>query len=122
MSGRVSADGEPLIAVRVSGPTGAVASAVALIDTGFTEDLTLPPPVIAALGLERVSQGTALLADGTTTAFDVFVAWVDWHGRPKQVSVHEADIDPLLGMRLLADSTLFIVCKPGGRVEVAPAP
>ena len=121
MTGTVSADGEPLIAVRVTGPTGVTAAAVALVDTGFTDHLTLPAAVIAALGLECVSQGTAVLADGSLTEFDVFAAWVDWHGESKLVSVHEAEIEPLVGMKLLADSELWMDCRPGGAVEITPS-
>lgn len=129
MVGSVTAEGEPLVEVSVFGPTGIRADAVALVDTGFTDHLTLPPSVIAALGLTKVSEGTATLADGTATVFDVFEGWVDWHGTRKRVPVQSAEIDPLLGMALLADSELRVDCQPGGAVEItrtvpppAPAP
>ena len=129
MIGQVSEYGEPLIEVRVYGPTGIQAVVTALIDTGYTDYLTLSPAVIVALGLKKTSWGTAVLADGSETVFDIYSGWVDWHGRRKRIPVHEVETDSLMGMAMLDDSTLFIACQPGGAVEIiqtlpppAPAP
>jgi clan AA aspartic protease len=54
-----------------------------VIDTGFNGFLTLPPALIAALGLRWLCRQQAELADGSVQAFDVYVAPVDWDGQPR---------------------------------------
>ena len=120
--GSVSPQLDATIPLRVIGPGGTVATLVAVVDTGFTGELTLPPAVIAGLGLPWVTSGTAVLADGSRTTVPIHRAEVVWHGTPRTVRVEASDSDPLVGMGLLADSTLFIDCRPGGAVEVRPRP
>ena len=74
--------------VRVRGPGGARADVEAILDTGFPSALTLPPAVVTALGLARLSGGSAALADGSVRPLDLYAAEVDWGGtwRPVLVS------------------------------------
>jgi predicted aspartyl protease len=48
----------------------------AILDTGFTGSLTLPPMLIAGLGLPWRSRANAILANGTVEQFDIYAATV----------------------------------------------
>jgi clan AA aspartic protease len=76
----------------------------AVIDTGFTGHLTLPPEVVRSLGLLPQGFVEVELADGTTTALGVFGARVLWRSRQRPVPVYEAGGGPLIGMSLLRGS------------------
>ena len=129
IAGTVSAGRDAVISLRVLGPGGASDTVAAVIDTGFTGHLALPPRVVAALGLPWVMDDEVVLGDGTARYFPVHLGRVEWHGAVRDVLVLASDADPLVGMELLEDSTLFIACQPGGAVEItrtvpppAPAP
>ena len=69
MEGRVTTDGyQVLLAIRVLGPAeqpdGESGHIDAVIDTGFTGQLVLPPEVVNRLGLPGRGRQRAILADG----------------------------------------------------------
>jgi predicted aspartyl protease len=68
---------EAVVRLRVRGPAGVEADVDAVVDTGFTSALTLPPAVVTALGLVRQSGGSALLADGTVRPFDIYAVEIN---------------------------------------------
>jgi len=76
ITGIVTADREALIRLTVRGPTGQERRLEAVIDTGFDGWLTLPPTLIAQLGLPWRRRGRALLADGSESVFDIYEATV----------------------------------------------
>jgi predicted aspartyl protease len=80
-----------------------------VVDSGFTASLTLPPAIIAALGLIRQSVGGAVLADGTVRRFNIYAAEVEWMGDWRPVLVSAAGDEVLLGMRLLANQLRMVV-------------
>ena len=59
-----------------------------------------------------------LLADGSTSLFDVYEATVLWDGTPRRVAVDAADIDPLVGMRLLDGYELTVQAVVGGQALI----
>jgi clan AA aspartic protease len=120
--GAVNARLEAVARLRVRGPGGAEADVDAVIDTGFTASLTLPPAVVAALGLARQSGGSALLADGSVRPFDIYAAEVDWGGTWRPVLVWVVGAEVLLGMGLLAGHQLRVEAVSGGVVEITPFP
>src|SRR5437660_4810129 len=69
----------------------------AVIDSGYTGWLTLPPTAIAALNLPWQTFGRGILADGSVSAFDVYQAKIVWDGRVRPVFVDEFDATPLVG-------------------------
>jgi len=69
-----------------------------VIDTGFNGSFTLPPGLIASLGLPWLCQQQGILADGNVQIFDVY--------------------SPLIGMALLQGCELRIQVLAGGK----PAP
>ncbi|HLA64539.1 MAG TPA: hypothetical protein VK610_08920, partial [Rhodothermales bacterium] len=56
---------EPILALRVRGPSGSEEEVEAVLDTGFDGALSLPTEIIERLGLEWQRRGYALLADGS---------------------------------------------------------
>ena len=120
--GAVNSRLEAVVRLRVRGPGGVEADVDAVIDTGFTSSLTLPPPVVAALGLARQSGGSALLADGSVQPFDIYAAELDWDGTWRPVLVWVVGEEVLVGMGLLAGHQLRVEAVPGGAVEITPIP
>jgi clan AA aspartic protease len=122
MTGAVNADLEPLLRLTIRDAAGRPYDVEAVIDTGFNGFLTLPPALIAALGLPWLCRQQGQLADASFLAFDVYVATVDWDSQPRSVEVEGADAQPLLGMALMQGSELRIQVVPGGAVTSAVFP
>jgi clan AA aspartic protease len=118
--GIVTEQREALIRVTVLGRRGRKRSIEAAIDTGYDGYLTLPPDLIAQLGLSWRRRGRAELADGGETTFDVYESTVDWVNHRRRIEVDEANTMPLLGMEMLDGYELKIKVKAGGRVTITP--
>ncbi len=89
------------------------------IDTGFTEEIALPPDIIEQLNLSQEQDDVILtLADGTDRALIVHTGWVEWHGQFREVDIISADTTPLMGMKMLAGSNLNVEATPGGAVTI----
>jgi predicted aspartyl protease len=80
--------------------------------------LTLPPALIALLGLRWRSMERATLADGSTCVVQVYVGKVIWDGKVRRILVDEADTTPLVGMRLLRGHELKVQVRARGRVTI----
>ena len=117
ITGVVKSD-EGRIRFKVKGLRGREQEVEAVIDTGYTASLTLPPAVVAALGLRWRSLDRFTLADGSECVFDVYVAKVVWDGKVRQVLVTEADAEPLVGMRLLKGHKLEMEVRYRGKVRI----
>jgi clan AA aspartic protease len=122
ITGIVNANREAIIRLVIAGPSGQQHDTEAIIDTGFTGFLTLPPARIAALNLSWLSRQPGVLADGSIDVFDVFVANVMWDGRLRTVEVESADTEPLVGMNLLERHALRIDVIGGGVVNISAIP
>jgi clan AA aspartic protease len=92
---------EALVRLTIRGFRGRQQEVEAVVDSGYTGWLTLPPIAIAALNLRWQTSGRGLLADGSVSVFDVYQAKVVWDGRLRRVFVAEFDATPLVGMALL---------------------
>ena len=110
--------GEARIRLKVRGSRGREQEVEAVVDTGFTGDLTLPPSVIVALGVRWQSLDRGTLADGSECLFDVFEAKVVWDRRTRRILVNEADADPLVGMALLSGYELNVEVRQRGKVTI----
>jgi clan AA aspartic protease len=113
---------EARIRLRIRGPGGQEQEIGAVIDTGYTAWLTLPPALIAALGLSWHGVGSGVLADGSTCLFDVYEAKVVWDRRARRVLVDEADTIPLVGMALLSGYELKVQVRARGKVTIKRLP
>ena len=122
ITGMVNADIEAVIQLVVVGPNRQQRTVDAVIDTGFSGDLTLPPSVIASLDLTWLGREPGILADGGTDLFDVYSAIVLWDGQPRSIEVEAANTQPLVGMNLLRRHSLHMEIVPGGPVEIVALP
>jgi clan AA aspartic protease len=110
------------IRLTVKGRQGRVQEVEAVIDSGYTGALTLPPSLIATLGLRWRSVDRATLADGSTCIFQVYEGKLVWDGRVRTILVDEADADPLVGMKLLRGHELNIQVRARGKVTIQRLP
>ena len=94
----------------------------AVIDTGYTATLSLPPPLVRSLDLKWKSIGRGVLADGSECLFDVYVAKVIWDGKERRVLIDEADTDPLVGMALLHGYELRMHVQSRGKILITRLP
>ena len=118
IQGVVNATLEAVVPLTVQGPAGQSRDIEAVIDTGFSGSLTLPPPLVAELGLAFDGTGWAFLADGTQARFDVHSVTMLWGDGPRRVYVYAADAAPLVGMQLLHSHSLYVEVENGGRVVI----
>ena len=113
---------EPLIRLIIRGSRGSQHEIEAVVDTGYTGWLTLPPTVIGALNLRWRTLGRGILADGSLSSFDVYQAKVVWDGRVRSVFVDEFDATPLVGMALLKGCELKMQVRARGKVTIKRLP
>jgi clan AA aspartic protease len=113
---------EPSLALAVLSTDGTDVEIDFDIDTGFTEEMTLPPDIIDQLNLPTYRQLSLAMADGTVYDGTTYVGRLNWHGRIRSVEVISVDVDPLVGMRLLAGSNLSIDAELGGAVTITELP
>ena len=116
--GRVSSDREGLIELSVGSPSGPKVQITAILDTGFTDFLTLPSALVSRLALEFREFAQAELADGTIVQLPAYEAVVTWHAEERRIVVCGADGAPLLGMSLLYGSRLTMEAVDGGEVII----
>jgi len=109
---------EARIRVRVRGPRGRQLPIDAVIDTGFNGWLTLPPALVASLGLSWQTFIRAVMADGREDTFNVYEAKVLWDRRRRSVPVTQADSDLLVGMPLLEGSEVNLRVHEHGLVTI----
>jgi clan AA aspartic protease len=121
ITGVVQSD-EARIRLKVKGLRGREQDVEAVIDTGYTASLTLPPAVVAALGLRWRSVDRFTLADGSECLFDVYVAKVEWDGKVRTILAAETDGDTLVGMRLLRGHELKMQVRARGKVSIKRLP
>jgi clan AA aspartic protease len=124
MRGNVTPDGrEAVIPVEVFSSSGSGSLRVeAVVDTGFTGHLTLPPTMVQTLTLSIVGSAESVLGDGSIVVENVCIARVLWHGEERPVRVLVADVTPLLGMALLRGSEIRVVVEAGGEVSIEKLP
>jgi clan AA aspartic protease len=121
MTGAVNAALEAILRVTAFDGSGQPRELKAVVDTGFSGFLTIPPALIAALGLPWLGRQDGILADGQVHVFDVYTANILWDGQPRTVEVETVGAEPLLGMDLMRGHELRIHVVAGGTVSIGPA-
>jgi clan AA aspartic protease len=121
MQGYVNTTYEAVISVVVS-YEGKLKSVNALIDTGFTGFLSLPPAIITELELPWSYRDRATLGDGSETLLDIYEASIIWDGQFQEIEINSADMEPLLGMSLLRGYRLQVDNIQGGLVMIEALP
>ena len=121
IEGVVNASREAVLRLAVEGPSGHAREVEVVIDTGYSGMLTLPPSIVADLGLSFRSSGRAILANGDEDTFSTYDATVLWDGAPREVEADALGPTPLAGMALLDGHELCLHVADGGRVFIEPA-
>jgi len=116
ISGTVVANEGPVVRLVVRDRRGRPHAIDAVVDTGFTDWLTLRRDVIAELDLSYHEQAIAVLADGDSRALCSYRAAIIWDGKPEDVIVDELESEPLIGMRLLKGFRFTMNAVDGGMV------
>lgn len=117
ISGRVK-EAEAVVTLLISGPAGDESTVEAVIDSGFTDHLTLPSSVINALRLPLLGSSVWQLADGRAVTMDGFVVTVQWHDSPRKIVALATEGGPLIGMALLLGSRLTMEVVADGAVMI----
>lgn len=118
ITGTVNADREAVIKLKIVGTNGREEAIDAVVDTGFTGFLTLPPSLIASLGLPFQSHQQIILGDGNLYPVNVYTGSVEWEGRTRRIDIEEADTTPLVGMALMYGYKLTVEDRDGGSVTI----
>jgi clan AA aspartic protease len=118
ITGEVTPKRAAVIDLQVQNAAADAQTIRAVVDTGFTETLTIPPNVAASLSLLRVNRMPMFLAGDVQAEFDIYGAYVYWDGSLRRILFFEADGDPLVGMSLLRGFRLCLDAIDGGPVTI----
>ena len=118
IEGFVNANLEAVVPLSLRGPEGPEREVDAVIDTGYSGFLTLPPSVVAELELPYVLSSRATLADDTEVGFSVYSVTALWDSSPRRIEADAVGSTPLMGMSLLDRHDLRIEVVDGGHVVI----
>lgn len=119
MTGSVNDALEATLLLTVKNFNGKAEQVTFVVDTGFSEYLTLPDEVIASLGLLVGGYDTIALADGTETVVPYYSVVLVWDGIDLLTQVQGKASGPLIGVGLLQNRRLTADFFAGGAVTVA---
>lgn len=89
-----------------------------VIDTGFTDQLCLPPEAVALFGLPFKYAMPVNLADNSEVMLPVHEAIILWNGEEREVRVLATGRRPLVGTALLDEHELVVQFTEGGLVTI----
>jgi predicted aspartyl protease len=113
--GRVTAAGDAVVTAQLRGPTERTLSVAAVLDTGFSDWLTLTPQQVAQLELVPREELRFDLADGSFSICRTFECEAKWPEAWRPIVVVQVDSGPLLGMLMLKGLRLSMdVIEPLG--------
>ncbi len=118
IEGMVNEAHEAVVTLTLQGPEGQAQEIEAVVDTGYSGFLTLPPELVGDLGLPFAYMGQAFLANDAEVDFDVHYVTVLWDGQPRDIEADATGSTPLLGMLLLHGHSLNIEVESGGPVVI----
>ncbi|PYQ58223.1 MAG: hypothetical protein DMF53_20780 [Acidobacteria bacterium] len=75
----------------------------------------MPPDLVEELGLKFHKRGQAVV-------FDTYEAIILWNGRARRIAIDAAEVDPLLGVRLLYSHELSVDFIENGDVVIQALP
>lgn len=120
IEGTVNSALEAIVTVVVSGTAERRRRVTAVVDTGYSGDITLSSAIVSELDLASVGRTRVELGDGAEARLATYVATVDWSDSERGVLVHETETTPLIGMQLLEGHRLQVDVEHGGNVLIEP--
>lgn len=93
-----------------------------VVDTGFSEQLSLPSTWIKALFLPEVGYDDVIVADGRQILVTIHEGKIIWDGQERVVLIHCMEGDALVGMALMADYLLNLPVRINSVVTLSPLP
>jgi clan AA aspartic protease len=118
ITGSVTSDGREAVIPLTLLSAGEPRSMRAVIDTGFTDRLTLPPDIVEELGLPLRGSADVTLAEGSIETLPMYRVRILWHGQERAIRAFAVSGDPLVGMALLSGSEIRIRIIEDGTVEI----
>ena len=118
IQGEVNAAYEAVVPLALQDSEGRTWDIEAVVDTGYSGFLTLPPGLVDELGLPFAYMGLAFLANDAEVDFDVHYVTVRWDGKQRDIEADATGSTPLVGMLLLDGHSLNIDVESGGRVVI----
>jgi clan AA aspartic protease len=122
ISGKVSADGDAVIRLLVQGPSGLSEEVEAVIDTGFTDFLTLPFEAVARLGLPLQHLAQVMYSDGSVHDIPIYEATVTWDDKALLVPIQAEVAMPLVVMKMMHGYNLSVDVVADGIVQLTKLP
>ena len=116
ITGTINAKIEAVVALEVFEAQGASHTLEAILDTGYSGCLSLPPETAAAFGLNSTGFERVTLADGSTVLSSICPARIIWDGKPFRIDIDVLETAPLVGMGLMTGYDLNARIIPGGTV------
>ncbi len=92
----------------------------AVVDTGFTGVLTLPPGIVTAMALPYLGPQPATLANGGWVMTSLHEVRLLWNDEERDLEVMAMEGEPLVGMTLLDGCEIRIQVTDGGSVTIEP--
>lgn len=120
ITGHINSKLEAIIAITIVAKDGKIREFEALVDTGYTGFLTLPPAILAELNLEIFASGRLTMADGHAVDVDLYQATILWDGQPRTIEVDALESEVLVGMSLLEGYDLHVHTVIDGQITINP--
>lgn len=118
LRGRVAQNWQTRVTLDLLSLDGRFQSVEAILDTGFTGDLLLPPDIMRQLDLLPGMEIDGQLADGQEIRLHSWRGVALWYGRQRNILILEAKGEPLLGMNLLRGSRVTLDVVVDGSVTI----
>jgi clan AA aspartic protease len=120
IAGRVIDAREAIVTLTVRGSQGHQVQVAAVIDTGFTDYLTLPRSLMQELRAPFVDTAQCQLADGRFISMESFEVTVEWHDSLRECLALAAEGEALAGMSLLSGSRVTMDVVAEGELRIEP--
>jgi clan AA aspartic protease len=114
----IVADGHAIVTVAFRIPNRPDFPIEFVVDTGFTDQLCLPPEAVALLGLPFKYDLPVNLADNSEVVLPVHKAIILWNGEELESRVFATGRRPLIGTALLEEYELVVQFTQGGLVTI----
>jgi len=118
ITGIVNSKLQSIVPITVRGPQGQELTTDARIDTGFNGGLTLPPDLVASLGLISEFSDAIILANGDLINLATYRATLILDGTGRDIPVFATGDFPLLGMLSVVGYRICIDMQNGGAVTI----